>query len=132
MRLVTGGMYQGKLEYVLKNPAYGDAEDGRERIIHGSSADLWEPEDDISVLNAYHILVRRQLEAGADVHGYIEKLIRKSPRVTVISDDIGSGIIPVEEELVRWRETLGRELCRIAEMSDCVVRVVCGIGVRVK
>ena len=50
----------------------------------------------------------------------------------IVSDEIGSGIVPIDQNDRLWRETVGRALCTIARQAEQVIRVVCGIGVRIK
>jgi adenosyl cobinamide kinase/adenosyl cobinamide phosphate guanylyltransferase len=50
----------------------------------------------------------------------------------IISDDISSGVVPVDREMRQWREALGRSLAMLAEQADEVIRVFCGIASRIK
>ena len=50
----------------------------------------------------------------------------------VVCDEVGSGIIPINKFDREWRETVGRESCKMAAAADEVWRVVCGIGQRIK
>ena len=46
----------------------------------------------------------------------------------VISREIGSGVVPMDPERRAWRERHGIALRQLADASDRVVRVFCGIG----
>lgn len=45
----------------------------------------------------------------------------------VICDEVGCGVVPIDEGERAWREDVGRLCCRLAERADVVVRLVCGI-----
>ena len=63
---------------------------------------------------------------------FASKLVRENPDAVICSDEIGSGIHPIDPEERRWREETGRALCILAEASETVTRVFCGIPQRIK
>lgn len=52
--------------------------------------------------------------------------------VVVVSDEIGSGVVPVGVEARRFRDVLGKVNQAVAALADNVYLVVAGIPVRVK
>ena len=108
MIFVTGGAFQGKGDFVR---------------------DKW-PEAE--VLDDLHLLVKEKLAAGEDPAEYIRGMIEDKPEIILISDMIGSGIIPMDPEENNWREVHGRICCDIAARADEVYLVTCGIGQRIK
>lgn len=108
MIFVTGGAWQGKHEFVKQR---------------------W-PE--ARIYDGLHRLVKEKLAAGEEVSEYIDEMIRKDPDTVLISDMIGSGIIPMDPEENNWREVHGRICCDIAARADEVYLVTCGIGQRIK
>ena len=52
--------------------------------------------------------------------------------LVIISDEIGYGLVPVDVFEREYREKSGRVNCYLAEKADQVIRVVCGIGSRIK
>ena len=50
----------------------------------------------------------------------------------IISDEIGNGIVPVDAFERDYRERTGRMLITLASQADEVVRVICGIGQKIK
>ena len=50
----------------------------------------------------------------------------------IVANEVGAGIVPIDPKERAFREAVGRALCVIAQASDAVVRVTCGIGVRIK
>ena len=58
--------------------------------------------------------------------------IEESPDTILISDEIGNGIVPMDPHEREYREQSGRVLIELAGRADEVVRVVCGIGQKIK
>lgn len=110
MELYIGGYKQGKLRYVLNK--YPNAEN--------------------RVFNDFHLWIRKLMKNGEDVAAQTMEYIRKHPDCIIISDEIGSGIVPVDSFEREYRETVGRTLTMIAEQADRVERVICGLGQRIK
>lgn len=68
----------------------------------------------------------------ADAAAFIRKLYEKNPSVVIISNELGCGVVPVERFDRMWRELVGRMCVCAAGYSDEVVRVVCGLGMKLK
>lgn len=111
MKLVIGGYAQGKFDYASNT--YSDYE-------------IW---------NKFHRFVKEELLSGKGKEEIIEavdKKIAQNPRLVIISDEIGNGVVPMDKEDRIWRETTGRVLTYIASKADSVERIVCGIPVKIK
>lgn len=139
MKLIIGGLAQGKLHYVLQK-------EGNEQCIifdgvfpeEKEIQDAWKEagsEEKTLVINHFHQVVKQELagkrtpeELEADVMEFVEK----HPEVILICDEIGNGIVPVDAFERTYREQTGRILIRLAQKADEVVRVLCGIGQRIK
>lgn len=139
MKLIIGGLAQGKLHYVLQKeeneqciifdgvlPEEGQIQEARKEA--GS-------EEKTLIINHFHHVVKKELagkrtpeELEADVMEFVEK----HPEVILICDEIGNGIVPVDAFERFYREQTGRILIRLAQKADEVVRVLCGIGQRIK
>ena len=61
-----------------------------------------------------------------------EAFVREHPDAVVVADEIGCGVVPMDRNDRIWREAAGRALCVIAQKAETVIRVTCGIGVRIK
>ena len=131
MILRIGGFAQGKLQYVKQH--YVQREDGHEvPVLDG----MLEPPAGTGtvrvIVNHLHRYIREQLRQGTDPEKTIEDFLKKHPDCILICDEIGNGIVPVEAEERVYRERTGRILEALAADADEVVRVVCGIGQKIK
>lgn len=132
MRLVIGGYSQGKLNYVLQNNNGSnylimDARLPDEKQLQKATA-----QGKTVVINHFHTLVKTGLLQGANTEEEIMEFLKKAPGSIVISDEIGNGIVPVEAFEREYREQTGRILVKLAGQADEVVRVICGIGQKIK
>lgn len=108
MKLYIGGAYQGQEELAAReNP-------GAELILN------------------FHEQIRDLITADGDAVAFTDALIRERPGAVVVSNEVGSGVVPMEKSDRAFREAVGRALCRIAQSAESVTRVTCGIGIRIK
>ena len=132
MKLVIGGYSQGKLNYVLQEKGaenclvldaeLPDTEQIKEAASRGKTI----------VIDHFHLWVREHLLQGKDPENEVEDFLRRAPEIIVISDEIGGGIVPAGAFEREYRERTGRMLVRLAKEADEVVRVLCGIGQRIR
>ena len=94
------------------------------RIVAGKSAKREE-----SRLKAVRRAIFWDEEQREDVKKTLQKI---HPDCILICDEIGNGIVPMEAEERIYRERTGRILEQLAAQADEVVRVVCGIGQKIK
>lgn len=120
MRFITGGAYQGKLEYALKK--YGIAENECADAAHAGDEEIAEAR---LVWNLQDYIRLHQ-------HGGKCSLPEMRRDAVVICDEIGSGIVPAEREEREYREAAGRVCCRLAEEAESVEVVRFGIARRIK
>lgn len=105
MKLYIGGAYQGQETLARReNPS-------------------------AEIIEDFHLLLKNH---AGDPHAFAEIFIREHPNAVVVANEIGCGVVPIDPEERTWRERAGRALCDIAAYSETVVRVSCGIGVRIK
>ena len=116
--MIIGGAYQGKTEYAKKE--YPDLIWGE-----GSSLSREELFAAEGVLN-FHEFIRREIKAGREVSDLAEALIRKNPKVVLVSQEVGYAFDR------KYREAVGRVCTRLAAYSHKVTRVACGIGMVIK
>lgn len=131
MILIIGGFAQGKLHYVKQR--YVHCEDGREvTVLDGTLALPAKTGAGQVIVNHLHRYIREQLRQGTDPEAMIENFGKEHPDCILICDEIGNGIVPMEAEERTYRECTGRILEGLAAQADEVVRVVCGIGQKIK
>lgn len=109
MILVIGGAYQGKEDYVRKHFGEGYV-----------------------IINHYHQEIRNQLRQGLEPLKEVEGLAVEDEKLIIICDEVGYGLVPMEPEERLYREQVGRVAGYLANRANQVIRVVCGIGVRIK
>ena len=105
MKLYIGGAYQGQEELARReNPG-------------------------AEIIPDFHLLLKG---FDGDPRAFAEDFYHQHPDTVVVADEIGCGVVPVDRNDRAWREAAGRALCVLAQRSESVTRVVCGIGVRIK
>ena len=117
MIMITGGAYQGKLEFAKRQFSLAESD-----IMDGGSCDISVLRTARCICN-YELAVKRLISAGTDPIRFTDKLECE----VVIMNEIGCGIIPLDKSEREWREATGRAGCMIAEKSETVYRVCCGI-----
>lgn len=155
MKLVIGGYAQGKLHYVLQNMRLqgeqcNEPEQKKqlETVILDGTLDFSKKTAEKQmaekqptghslggsqvIVNHLHRYIREQLQQGKDPEAAILTFLREYPDCIMICDEIGNGIVPIEAEERIYRERTGRILEQLAAQADEVVRVVCGIGLKIK
>ena len=114
MKMIIGGAYQGQLAWAQAHfPEIAD-----EDWIDGKDCN----ETDIFTCKAIY----EQRAVLAD------KLIHQNPGIVLVSDEIGYGLVPIDAADRCYREQVGRICTELAAFSDEVVRVVMGIGIKIK
>ena len=105
MKLYVGGAYQGQEELARKeNPG-------------------------AEIIPDFHL----QLKGfDGDPRAFAEHFYCKHSDAVIVANEIGCGVVPIDRRDRAWREAAGRALCVLAQKSESVTRVVCGIGVRIK
>ena len=124
MTLITGGAYSGKTEFAIKkfNIKSTDIIDGAECSLEQVFA--------CRAIRNFQLLVKR---FGTNDGAALTRTIHmENPDLIIITNEIGSGIIPMEKSDRIWREETGRAGCAAAGFSDLVVRMCCGIPTAIK
>lgn len=136
MKLILGGYAQGKLAYVLEHDRPKTC-----RVLEGEdlpdvditdASDKTDRSGETWVLNHFHLWVKNRMEAGGDPEAEVRRFLNRFPDCVIICDEIGNGIVPMETFERAYRERTGRILIMLAKEAKEVVRVVCGIGQRIK
>lgn len=121
MTLIIGGASQGKLVYAQKMTGMDD-----ELTADCASCPV-ELLKDYPLWNRLHKLVERFLRDGKDPVPAVLKLVESSPEVTIICDEIGCGVVPMDPFERRLRDAVGHVCCALVTKASRVDRVFCGI-----
>lgn len=119
MDLITGGAFQGKLDYA--RAAFGLADSD----ICLCTVDSV-PDAGCRCWVHYEQYVLGCLRRGEKPCG------PERADAVVIADDIFCGVVPLEAETRLWREETGRALTALAREADTVTRIFCGLPMRLK
>lgn len=137
MKLIIGGYAQGKLKYVLQNYCLGADSVWEGKLPTGkmqvgkASKENKMPASPV-VINRFHVWFQERLKAGEAPEAVIREYVAENPDCIIISDEVGNGIVPVDALEREYRERLGRMLAELAQNAEEVVRVICGLGQKIK
>ena len=110
MKLVIGGSYQGKTEYAINT--FPNAR----------------------FFNQAHLFIKKRLSEGRSQAEILAEILETTSDGdwVIIADEIGNGVVPMDEADRTYREVAGRILIELAKEADEVHRVILGIGQRIK
>ena len=126
MQLISGGAYQGKLDYALAltGRKESDVADG---MVCSMQELLEKP-----LVNHFHLWIDRMLKEEQEVTTLVDQIMEHNPGIVIIVDELGCGIVPMDPYARKYRELTGRICCRLAKEAEEVHRVICGIGTVIK
>lgn len=131
MELYIGGCFQGKLAHARAR--WMETAGGKtEPIVADGETVECSALSGVDILNHFHLLVRRLCEAGQDPETFTRQLMADCPKLFVVCDEVGLGIVPAEKAERVYREAVGRSCCLLAAHADRVERIICGKGMRLK
>ena len=124
VHIIIGGAFQGKAQYATKiYPELG--------LTDGINCSLDEIRNCVAI-NKFNSFTRRWLLEGKTKEALLTILENNRSLQLLISDEIGYGLVPIDDFEREYREFHGRVMTELAEQADCVERVVCGIPQRIK
>ena len=112
MILIIGGAHCGKRDYAAEHFGY----------------DLKQMSDQLDNAPVLYDL-QALLKEYADYEVPWPTLRQKQ---VIICNEVGCGVVPVNDRERKWRETVGRVCCLLAQEAEKVIRVQCGIGTVIK
>ncbi len=112
MVLIIGGAHCGKRDYVAAQFGYDFKQMSNQF-------------DAAPVLYDLQALLRD----NPDYKALLPLLLQKQ---VVICNEVGCGVVPINDAERAWRETVGRACCALAQRAERVIRVQCGIGAVIK
>lgn len=125
MILIIGGAQQGKRTYVYETT-------GLSASCATGDLEQMKREDHIRILYGLETVIRELLQAQKDPMTEIDLLLKQKPNIIIICNEIGCGVVPMEQEDRIWRECVGRICCVLAKHATHVERIFCGIPMRLK
>lgn len=140
MILITGGAYQGKLEF-----AKSICKKKEPMIAEGEKADFEELKL-ADIIAQFHLYIRRcmeenrtensneenNLEAETEIEEQVKELLQENPNVILEITQLGCGVVPIDTFDRSYREKVGRISCMLASQAKQVWMVNAGIGIRLK
>ena len=134
MKLIIGGYSQGKLNYVLRKIGENEYQicDGTLSDDIKSDTEEADSTNTIIIINHLHTFIKTSMQRGENPKESILDFITKYPDCILISDEIGNGIVPMDAFEREYREQTGRILIELAKEAEEVIRVICGIGQKIK
>lgn len=132
MILVIGGAFQGKRKFAEQRMAQLGV--GKPVWSDGQTA-VWEEYCEAEWKMGLPCMIKRRMETEGDhfsAEKFVLDLCGKADVQVIVSEEIGSGIVPMDAFLRAWREETGRIQCSLASQASEVWRVVGGIGQRIK
>ena len=120
MKLIIGGIFAGKYERLL---ALGYKP---EEIADGETVPFEEAFEK-PALYRLNLLIRRLLEAGVDPKEFVLDKVKRHPDLTIVCDEVGGGVVPIDKGDREYREVVGRICCELAALASQVERIYCGI-----
>lgn len=137
MKLIIGGAFQGKLEYA-KN-TYGSFDgwiDGVDCALEaiGTCTGIFHFEAYVRRLLKEGVRPEKEWELSVEAFARMValRIQEENPDLLVVTRELGCGIVPIDPEDRRYRETHGRICTELAKQADEVVRVICGVGMKLK
>lgn len=127
MIFITGGANQGKRNYAFER--YALSEEG---IFDCNQYEIKNQTAFTQVSCIINLqLLAKQLEEKQLID-LVKTIISQNPDIIMIMDEVGCGIVPLEKADRDYREKVGHLGCFIAAQADCVIRVICGVGQKIK
>lgn len=148
MELIIGGCFQGKTAYGMdklkERKLLPDGSGVHEVIVADGETCTWEQCAKADLVTRFHLLLRRTFNESTDDQGILPEpalkimtdqvnmLLNKNPKLMIICDEVGCGIIPMERSEREYREAVGRVLCLLSKRAESVERVMAGIPIKIK
>ena len=126
MKLVIGGAFQGKKEYVKQylNIKEEDMADGK----NASYDAIFR----CKCIYHFHEWIKKGMQENWNFTNLAEELLKRNPELIIITNELGYGVVPVDAFDRAYRETTGRICTEIAGRCEQVIRISCGLGMVIK
>lgn len=128
MILIIGGAFQNKKEwamthYDIKTDEVSDLKIDTNINVKGENA---------KIIDNIQDSIKEKILKNEFSSTMFDEIIAQNPDIILICDEIGSGLVPIDEFDRKYRDKVGETCCYLAKKATTVHRVVCGIGMVVK
>ena len=130
MELILGGASQGKEAYAKKK--YSKAPLYDETNLDALFDVTWQEE---ILWNHFHRCVRLWQQKGKtleQMQQYVDAVCAKTSHLILISNEVGNGVVPLQQEDRAYRDLVGALLIRYAKKAERVERIICQIPQKIK
>ena len=120
MELILGGASQGKEAYA------------KEKYKKAPLDVTWQEE---ILWNHFHRCVRlwqQQERTLEQMQQYVDAVCAKTSHLILISNEVGNGVVPLQQEDRAYRDLVGALLIRYAKKAERVERIICQIPQKIK
>ena len=118
MDLIIGGAYQGKLAYAMEH-------------FHLTQEDLSRYDGGFDISRRCICYLEEAVYAAVAA-GEPFVLPNLRPDAVVLCTDVSCGVVTMDKTQRLWREEVGRAVCALARQADSVIRIFCGLPLRLK
>ena len=135
MRLVTGGAWQGKREWIEARIKIWTGREKEDALVADGDSAAYPLAENAQVVLNFHRFVRRLTEEGKNEEEILKfalSVSEKNPGAIISMDQVGCGVVPVDSLERRYRERVGRVGQLLAAKSEEVYVVTAGLGRRIK
>jgi len=126
MVMIFGGVYQGKLEYALTR--FGLS---KKDVCFCADGSVTRPAGK-KIIYEIDKWILALIKEDINISEETEKFLLENHDAIIICNDISCGVVPIDPVTRRWREEAGRFLGLLAQQSDNVIRLYCGIPIILK
>lgn len=144
MIFVTGPLYAGKQEYIMRALGWTEEDFAAKAVrdVQKKAADAAREahrraEQQPDAAREAHRRAEQQADAAREAHRRAEQEILQellgqladcfAQKEVVIATEVGGGVVPADPAQRREREAAGRLACMMAERAQTVIRVCCGL-----
>ena len=124
MILITGGVYQHKLDFVYKNFKLN-----KDDICFTDNDLNW---NNKKVIYKFNDIIKKWSDKGLNPEKHILNILESLKDKIIVIDQTGCGVVPIDEKERSLREITGRTCCILAQTADEVYNVMFGLGVKIK
>lgn len=131
MVLILGGAFQNKKQWAMEhyNVAIDEVIDAS---IHTNIDIKTDAMGNAKIIDNIQDAIKDKLLKNDFSPTLFDEIIAQNPDIILLCDEVGSGLVPIDEFGRKYRDKVGELCCYLAKKATTVHRVVCGIGMVLK